>query len=51
MHLNIQGIKDKFDDLNLILEEVSHNTSIICLNEHWLNKENVLLLNRVKGFF
>ncbi|XP_054263804.1 uncharacterized protein LOC128987119 isoform X1 [Macrosteles quadrilineatus] len=51
MHLNIQGVKNKIDDLNLILEKISKNTQIICLNEHWLTEENICMLNKVKGYY
>ena len=36
LHLNIQSLRGKLDELNVFLHDVS--ALILCLNEHWLNK-------------
>lgn len=49
MHLNIQGgIVNKKSDLEILLD--NSNISIVCLNEHWLNKESIGILNSIPGY-
>lgn len=54
MHLNIEGIFtkkcNKFNDLELMLESSSVNISVISLNEHWVTRDNVHLLDTLNGF-
>lgn len=42
VHYNIQGIEDKFDELDQLLTEV--NADIICVCEHWLVKTNMCFI-------
>lgn len=49
MHLNIQGgFLSKRNDLVIFLE--NSNTSIICLNEHWLKTDSIKVLNSIPNF-
>nr|CAI5834463.1 unnamed protein product [Callosobruchus analis] len=47
-HLNIQGIRDKIDSLNMFLN--SNNVDIICLSEHWIQQKNVLTQMNIYGY-
>lgn len=48
MHYNIQGIKDKFEDLHILLNEKT--VKIVCLNEHNIRESNKSLLNKIPDF-
>ena len=41
LHINIQSIKNKLNELQYWLEEM--NCSILCINEHWLKVSNLNL--------
>jgi len=48
LHLNVQGgLIDKITDLEVILD--GSNILIICLNEHWLAKDNIGFLNSLNN--
>lgn len=49
MHLNIQGIKEKFEDLNILLN-TWNNINIICLNEHNIKYSNKTILNKLTNY-
>lgn len=49
MHLNLQGgFLSKSFDLELFLE--NSNVNIICLNEHWLSKDQIFQLNKIPTY-
>lgn len=49
MHLNIQGgVLKKRNDLELILND--SNILVVCLNEHWLSKNSINLLNSFQNY-
>lgn len=49
IHLNIQGgLINKKNYLEIILSD--SNISIVCLNEHWLQKDNVYILNSIPNY-
>lgn len=50
MHLNIQGVKNKLLDLQLYLTNHINNIGVICLNEHWLKKENIDFVNKLPNY-
>ncbi|KAG5892698.1 hypothetical protein JTB14_011158 [Gonioctena quinquepunctata] len=39
MHFNIQGLSNKCDSINILL--TTQKMDIICLDEHWLKKEEL----------
>lgn len=49
MHCNIQGVKDKFNDLDLLTKELNQ-LKIICLNEHNISEINKTILNKLNHF-
>jgi uncharacterized protein YggL (DUF469 family) len=49
LHINVQGLLTKLDELNHILQE-NKCIDVISINEHWLNDESITLLNRIKDF-
>jgi hypothetical protein len=49
LHINIQGLRKKVEELNIYLEE-NKNIDIISLNEHWLQNDNLCCLNLLKDF-
>jgi len=49
MHLNIQGgVINKINDLELLLSKSS--VDIVCLNEHFLNAENIKLFSSIPNY-
>lgn len=50
MHINVQGIKGKIDELNIILNKIN-NISFLCINEHNLRIQNSFLLNKLENFY
>ncbi|VEN37982.1 unnamed protein product [Callosobruchus maculatus] len=47
-HLNIQGIRDKIDSLNMFLN--CNKFDIICLSEHWIKQKTVLNQMNIYGY-
>lgn len=50
LHCNIQGITQKFNELEIFLNNSKMNIKIICLNEHNLNVTNSVFLNKLENF-
>jgi hypothetical protein len=49
LHINIQGLQNKVEELNMYLEE-NKDIIIISVNEHWLQNDNLSFLNLLRGF-
>lgn len=49
MHCNVQGIKEKFDCLNILFYNMK-GMKIICLNEHNINDCNKGILNKIENY-
>lgn len=50
LHYNIQGIKNKFSELEIFLNTSNMDIKIICLNEHNLSSANSVYLNKLDKF-
>lgn len=49
MHINIQGgLSFKVNDLQLILGD--SNIDVVCINEHWLQLDEIFILNTIPGY-
>lgn len=49
VHWNIQGYLNNLNELQLLLEEVK-NVAVISLNEHWIERGDTQILNKLKNF-
>lgn len=50
LHYNMQGIKNKIQGLDLLLNSCLPNTKIFCLNEHNIGSENKNVLNKIPNY-
>jgi hypothetical protein len=50
MHYNIRGFLNCKEEFELYLKNEECRPLVICLNEHWLIKENILMLNTLGDY-
>src|SRR5436190_21275559 len=50
MHINIQSVRGKIDELLFHVNSLKQQIDILCLSEHWLSHENSCVLNKLTPF-
>lgn len=45
MHCNIQSIRNKVDEINLLIDEMTLPPTVIAFTEHWLTYEEIPVIN------
>lgn len=50
VHWNIQGYTENFLELQMLVENCLKDTKVISLNEHWLTKDSIDILNNLDNF-
>lgn len=51
MHINVQGVLNKIDELSMFLNASSTDkVNIVSINEHWLGCDTIHILDSISGF-
>lgn len=49
MHQNIQCLRNKISEIELLLETTKELPDVMCITEHWMNESEMKILN-IQGF-